>query len=149
MMAPISSIAPQPSPWHSPVPYLFGGLAAMVALIAFALFILACSYWKLSGYFDNHDGDIESAGSSLPENHNDNRKSSDMEEKYLVIMAGEAKPTFLATPSSTRTMSFGSSSWRSSSLEEEEEEVRVGSSDLVQGRTTEKHESAFHLPYHS
>ncbi|RLN04365.1 protein GLUTAMINE DUMPER 3-like [Panicum miliaceum] len=37
------------SAWHSPVPYLFGGLAAMLGLIAFALLILACSYWKLSG----------------------------------------------------------------------------------------------------
>ncbi|KAL4197360.1 hypothetical protein AMTRI_Chr04g187940 [Amborella trichopoda] len=36
------------SPWHSPVPYLFGGLAAMLGLIAFALLILACSFWKLS-----------------------------------------------------------------------------------------------------
>uniref|UniRef100_J3MGF3 Uncharacterized protein n=1 Tax=Oryza brachyantha TaxID=4533 RepID=J3MGF3_ORYBR len=40
------------SPWQSPVPYLFGGLAAMLGLIAFALLILACSYWKLSGYLD-------------------------------------------------------------------------------------------------
>ncbi|KAF5787554.1 putative protein glutamine dumper [Helianthus annuus] len=34
--------------WHSPVPYLFGGLALILGLIAFALLILACSYWKLS-----------------------------------------------------------------------------------------------------
>ncbi|KAL0453572.1 UNVERIFIED_CONTAM: protein GLUTAMINE DUMPER 3 [Sesamum latifolium] len=43
------------SPWHSPVPYLFGGLAAMLGLIAFALLILACSYWKLSGYLENRE----------------------------------------------------------------------------------------------
>ncbi|EMS45822.1 hypothetical protein TRIUR3_28536 [Triticum urartu] len=42
------TVAPH-SPWQSPVPYLFGGLAAMLGLIAFALLILACSYWKLSG----------------------------------------------------------------------------------------------------
>uniref|UniRef100_A0A6V7QRM9 Uncharacterized protein n=1 Tax=Ananas comosus var. bracteatus TaxID=296719 RepID=A0A6V7QRM9_ANACO len=35
------------SVWHSPVSFLFGGLAAMLGLIAFALLILACSYWKL------------------------------------------------------------------------------------------------------
>lgn len=29
------------STWHSPVPYLFGGLAAVLGLIAFALLILA------------------------------------------------------------------------------------------------------------
>ncbi|EMS55522.1 hypothetical protein TRIUR3_12089 [Triticum urartu] len=49
----INGTAPH-SPWQSPVPYLFGGLAAMLGLIALALLILACSYWKLSG-LDNHD----------------------------------------------------------------------------------------------
>ncbi|KAJ9557749.1 hypothetical protein OSB04_012363 [Centaurea solstitialis] len=158
MMPPLSSIspsspeAPQPSPWHSPVPYLFGGLAAMMGLIAFALFILACSYWKLSGYFDHHDGDIESGdgASALPENYTDT-KVSEMEEKYFVIMAGEAKPTFLATPaSSSRTMSFGSSSWRSNSTEEsssseEMKEARLGSGDPVRERNTGNHESADQL----
>nr|GFA24245.1 protein glutamine dumper 2-like [Tanacetum cinerariifolium] len=47
-MAPSASVIVQRSPWHSPVPYLFGGLAAMLGLIAFALLILACSYWKIS-----------------------------------------------------------------------------------------------------
>ncbi|XP_057786461.1 protein GLUTAMINE DUMPER 2-like [Salvia miltiorrhiza] len=96
------------SPWHSPVPYLFGGLAAMLGLIAFALLILACSYWKLSGYLENHgDGerDLEADGGDgaakpLPV----------MEEKFLVIMAGQEKPTFLATPMSSRASSFGSKS---------------------------------------
>ncbi|PPS09329.1 hypothetical protein GOBAR_AA11312 [Gossypium barbadense] len=45
------------SPWHSPVPYLFGGLAAMLGLIAFALLILACSYWRLSGRNSQLRGD--------------------------------------------------------------------------------------------
>ena len=45
--APSGSPAQRP-PWHSPVPYLFGSLAAMLGLIAFALLILGCSYWKLS-----------------------------------------------------------------------------------------------------
>ncbi|XP_010497820.1 PREDICTED: protein GLUTAMINE DUMPER 2, partial [Camelina sativa] len=44
-----SSMVVPHSPWHSPVPYLFGGLAAMLALISLALLILACSYWRLSG----------------------------------------------------------------------------------------------------
>lgn len=115
--APSSPISPQPSPWHSPVPYLFGGLAAMMGLIAFALLVLACSYWKLSGHFENDNRDIESGsrnedGTEPTENYN-NQELSDMQEKYFVIMAGENKPTFLATPSSSRTTSFGSSSWRS------------------------------------
>ncbi|KAG4113311.1 hypothetical protein ERO13_D13G215500v2 [Gossypium hirsutum] len=85
------------SPWHSPVPYLFGGLAAMLGLIAFALLVLACSYWKLLGYNEN-DGeggterDLE-AGEGKGE-----AGRPVMEPKVLVIMAGEKKPTFLATP---------------------------------------------------
>ncbi|GMI84203.1 hypothetical protein HRI_002089600 [Hibiscus trionum] len=104
------------SPWHSPVPYLFGGLAAMLGLIAFALLILACSYWKLSGYLENDgegssgqaDGDLE-AGEGKGD---DARLRAVMEPKVLVIMAGEVKPTFLATPigSSSRSFSFGNNS---------------------------------------
>ncbi|KAL6520662.1 hypothetical protein OROMI_032222 [Orobanche minor] len=103
--------AAQRSPWHSPVPYLFGGMAAMLGLIAFALMVLACSYWKLSGYPENRGGqgerDLEAgeAASQPPV----------MEEKFLVIMAGQEKPTFLATPMSSRASSFGSKSSCSSS----------------------------------
>ncbi|XWS70544.1 hypothetical protein CRYUN_Cryun03dG0056500 [Craigia yunnanensis] len=99
------------SPWHSPVPYLFGGLAAMMGLIAFALLILACSYWRLSGRLDNdsegadaerdvESGEKEAAGDS-------NMQVKVYEEKILVIMAGEEKPTFLATPLSNKASSFG------------------------------------------
>ncbi|MBA0553802.1 hypothetical protein Golob_012951 [Gossypium lobatum] len=97
------------SPWHSPVPYLFGGLAAMLGLIAFALLILACSYWKLSGYLENGergegDRDLE-AGDETQKGG-----APVMEQKFLVIMAGEVKPTFLATPISSRSSSFGDKS---------------------------------------
>ncbi|KAG0468619.1 hypothetical protein HPP92_017947 [Vanilla planifolia] len=50
------------SAWHSPVPYLFGGLAAMLGLIAFALLILACSYWKLSGFLEGGGDGAPAAG---------------------------------------------------------------------------------------
>jgi hypothetical protein len=97
------------SAWHSPVPYLFGGLAAMLGFIAFALLILACSYWKLSGYLEggagrgHDDGSIADGGkpaaSELP--------PPISEKKILVIMAGDVKPTYLATPMSSRASSFG------------------------------------------
>ncbi|PAN35607.1 hypothetical protein PAHAL_6G221400 [Panicum hallii] len=97
------------SAWHSPVPYLFGGLAAMLGLIAFALLILACSYWKLSGYLEGGAGRGDEDGSGA-----DGAKpaASDLpppiwEEKILVIMAGDVKPTYLATPMSSRASSFG------------------------------------------
>ncbi|KAI3814713.1 hypothetical protein L1987_14357 [Smallanthus sonchifolius] len=91
-ISPSSVVAPQPSPWHSPVPYLFGGLAVMMGLIAFALLVLAYSMWMNSGYFQNGDRDIESRnGNNPPPESNNKRELSD--KKYLVIMAGEAKPT--------------------------------------------------------
>ncbi|XP_044463637.1 protein GLUTAMINE DUMPER 5-like [Mangifera indica] len=94
-------VGQQRSPLHSPVPYLFGGLAAMLGLIAFALLILACSYWRFSHRLDSNDdqngerdlesGEKEQEGSSA-------KSVKVFEEKILVIMAGNEKPTFLATP---------------------------------------------------
>ncbi|XP_047972888.1 protein GLUTAMINE DUMPER 5-like [Salvia hispanica] len=93
----------QRSPWHSPVPYLFGGLAAMLGLIAFALLILACSYWKLSTAEEARDGDVESAKGDAAAAE---KALPVFEEKFLVIMAGDAKPTYLATPVCSRNASF-------------------------------------------
>ncbi|WOL08597.1 protein GLUTAMINE DUMPER 2-like [Canna indica] len=93
------------SGWHSPVPYLFGGLAAMLGLIAFALLLLACSYWRLSGYLDGGDGGEAEMGAktgaeaAVP--------VACYEEKVVVIMAGDEKPTYLATPIASRASSFG------------------------------------------
>ncbi|VAI92770.1 unnamed protein product [Triticum turgidum subsp. durum] len=91
------------SPWQSPVPYLFGGLAAMLGLIAFALLILACSYWKLSGYLDGDregqaaEGDGEKAAASGA-----SKPALDFQEHVVVIMAGDERPTFLAKPATSR-----------------------------------------------
>ncbi|KAJ0746333.1 putative protein glutamine dumper [Helianthus annuus] len=136
-MAPSSPISSQRSPWHSPVPYLFGGLAAMLGLIAFALLILACSYWKLSGYQHNHpdpERDLESGDHDI----NNDKTSAVLEEKYLVIMAGQVNPTFLATPISSRASSFGSRSGRSNStdissstLEMESDQLQVRGPGVV------------------
>ncbi|KAL4303875.1 hypothetical protein GQ457_10G005230 [Hibiscus cannabinus] len=98
--------------WHSPVPYLFGGLAAMLGLIAFALLILACSYWKLSGYLESGEGGDGDTDLEAGEGKGDQTLKGGapvMEPKFLVIMAGQAKPTFLATPIS----SFGNTSEKS------------------------------------
>ncbi|KAK1420906.1 hypothetical protein QVD17_22870 [Tagetes erecta] len=99
-----SAVAPSPikplrlSPWHTPVPYFFGGLAVLLGLIAFALLMLACSYENLSGDIENdvvEDRDLE-AGESKPDKDHD--QILVFEEKYVVIMAGKETPTFLATP---------------------------------------------------
>ncbi|OIW18658.1 hypothetical protein TanjilG_13410 [Lupinus angustifolius] len=106
--APVSSHQPQ-SPWHSPVPYLFGGLAAMMGLIAFALLILACSYWKLSTYLeDSGHGERDLEAGDPKNDDNNNKPQKPYEEKILVIMAGQHKPTFLATHVSSSTSRFSS-----------------------------------------
>ncbi|CAA0820013.1 Protein GLUTAMINE DUMPER 1 [Striga hermonthica] len=80
----------QPSPWESPVLYLFGVLSVVVGLIAFAILILVTSYKKLTaGNLDRRYNDVEAREKSGPQS---------TEEKYLVIMAGQEKPSFLATP---------------------------------------------------
>lgn len=122
----------QRSPWHSPVPYLFGGLAAMLGLIAFALLILACSYWKLSGYLENQgDGerDLE-AGEADGRDGAAKPAPPVMEEKFLVIMAGQEKPTFLATPMSSRASSFGSKSICSTSSTASSENSTLSEADF-------------------
>ncbi|KAF3339249.1 protein GLUTAMINE DUMPER 3-like protein [Carex littledalei] len=111
MVATPSTSSAVHSAWHSPVPYLFGGLAAMLGLIAFALLILACSYWKLSGYLEgsnNRNGDADATAEkpvALPV-----VPHICYEEKIVVIMAGDEKPTFLATPMSSQNSSFGDKS---------------------------------------
>ncbi|KFK27761.1 hypothetical protein AALP_AA8G425700 [Arabis alpina] len=87
-------------PWRSPVPYLFGGLAAMLGLIAFALLLLACSYWKLS--LQTEDGDDNGDAEKQTES-GEKVVAKIYEEKILVIMAGQNTPTFLATPVVAKT----------------------------------------------
>ncbi|KAL3650954.1 hypothetical protein CASFOL_007357 [Castilleja foliolosa] len=89
----------QRSTWHSPVPYLFGGLAAMMGLIAFALLVLACSYWEVSDGAgeDGGERDVEGGTAEKGDGGSDAKAPPVFEEKFLVIMAGDVNPTFLAT----------------------------------------------------
>ncbi|XP_043708370.1 protein GLUTAMINE DUMPER 5 [Telopea speciosissima] len=129
-MRTLNSIAPtgsqsamiQHSPWHSPVPYLFGGLAAMLGLIAFALLILACSYWKLSGYLENGDGAERDPESGDEKGGDGIKVQTVFEEKIVVIMAGDEKPTFIATPISSRASSFNDNKKKNNSEEIEKSE---------------------------
>ncbi|KAL3630018.1 Protein GLUTAMINE DUMPER 2 [Castilleja foliolosa] len=107
----------QRSPWHSPVPYLFGGLAAMLGLIAFALLILACSYWNAS---TGPERDVE-AGKG--EGGSDAKAPPVFDDKFLVIMAGDVNPTFLATPMINSKTSFLN--------DEKEKEEKVNEKDVT------------------
>ncbi|XP_023537956.1 protein GLUTAMINE DUMPER 5-like [Cucurbita pepo subsp. pepo] len=98
-----------PSPttlWHTPVPYLFGALAAVSSLIAIALLIIACSYcWNVSAsVLNGHAGaaraaDMESARGKGGDGRNPPPPTV-FQDKMLVIMAGEVNPSFIATPMS-------------------------------------------------
>ncbi|KAL3525801.1 hypothetical protein ACH5RR_014173 [Cinchona calisaya] len=80
--------------WNSPLPYLFGGLALLLFVIALALILLACSFTKspssITQSSDNH-GSSTAANVLRPE----------MEPRIVVIMAGDHNPTYLAKPTAT------------------------------------------------
>ncbi|XWS36886.1 hypothetical protein CRYUN_Cryun20dG0123700 [Craigia yunnanensis] len=79
--------------WNSPIPYLFGGLAVMLGLIAMALVILACSYKKSQS--NNSSGEAEEKPAKQV------TMQLEMEPKIVVIMAGDENPTYLAKPVSS------------------------------------------------
>lgn len=150
------------SPWQSPVPYLFGGLAAMLGLIAFALLILACSYWKLSGYLDGGSGNGQASGSAAAGEGAEGEKGSaagaarpalGFREHVVVIMAGDERPTFLAMPATSRpAVELGAAPVASScgcSHSEEEKKVEEVSSppppserDADDDAASRRHESS-------
>ncbi|XP_051114736.1 protein GLUTAMINE DUMPER 5-like [Andrographis paniculata] len=70
--------------WNSPIPYLFGGIAMALGVLALALVILACSYRNSSS-----SSSEKAAGEESP---------PDLEPRMVVIMAGETNPTHLAKP---------------------------------------------------
>ncbi|RRT57113.1 hypothetical protein BHM03_00012846 [Ensete ventricosum] len=81
--------------WRTPLPYLFGGLGAMMILIAVALVVLACSHRKSAGDRDS----AAAAASRLPEKAL--VAPLDMEPRFVVIMAGESTPSFVAKPTTS------------------------------------------------
>ncbi|KAL2522965.1 Protein GLUTAMINE DUMPER 1 [Forsythia ovata] len=84
--------------WNSPIPYLFGGLALMLGLIAFALLILACSYRKSSSAGESSNDAEEKPAKSV-----DQVLQPEMEPRIVVIMAGETIPSYLANPACAAT----------------------------------------------
>ncbi|TKY65001.1 GLUTAMINE DUMPER 2 [Spatholobus suberectus] len=98
-MRPINSVSSSPISssgikiWKSPIPYLFGGLAAMLALISVALVILVCSYRKRASQSSPEGEDMKEAMPKIIELNSD--------PEVLVIMAGDHKPTYLAKPISS------------------------------------------------
>ncbi|KAE9608350.1 hypothetical protein Lalb_Chr08g0234571 [Lupinus albus] len=90
---------------HSPrlplLTYWYGGLITILGFIAIAMFIrIAYSFWKLSSG-DNLQQQKQDLEAQKEETHQVH------EEKIFVVMAGQERPTFLATPMwSNRFSSF-------------------------------------------
>lgn len=86
--------------WTSPLPYLFGSLGIMVALIAVALVMLACSIRKQSS---RSSSSTSAAAAAAMEEKSikvgiDDDSSNNSVPQILVIMAGDDNPTHLAIP---------------------------------------------------
>ncbi|RLN12423.1 protein GLUTAMINE DUMPER 4-like [Panicum miliaceum] len=79
----------RPSLWRTPTPYLFLGFAFMMGLIAVALLVLICTRRKPSRRGDEERAAASSGRGLAP---------LDREApKGVVIMAGDALPSFLAS----------------------------------------------------
>jgi len=93
--------------WHSPIAYLIGGLGAIMALLAFALCILACCNWKKPrGSLEennlrseqNREPNIGRCGEENELMKNITSASND--EKVVVNMDGDERPTFITVSTS-------------------------------------------------
>lgn len=77
--------------WHSPTPYLFGGITAAVILVAMALLILLCSDRKPSSSADG-ESPSEIAVAVQPSER----------RLVVIVMAGDSIPSYVATPCDQR-----------------------------------------------
>ncbi|KAK7374700.1 hypothetical protein VNO80_08137 [Phaseolus coccineus] len=80
--------------WKSPIPYLFGGLAVMLALVSVALVILVCSYRKRDSSSESSSPEAEDMKSQAMTKI----LHTNSEPEIVVIMAGDHNPTYLAKP---------------------------------------------------
>ncbi|GLJ43161.1 hypothetical protein SUGI_0896050 [Cryptomeria japonica] len=87
--------------WHSPVPYLLGGVCVIVLLLAVAFILLLLSSLKIA-----HNGPSGNEGAHMI-NIEDGEKNAETKlsgcdqktvESVIVVMAGDEEPSFLATP---------------------------------------------------
>ncbi|XP_057952493.1 protein GLUTAMINE DUMPER 4 [Malania oleifera] len=86
---------------NSPIPYLFGGLALMLGLIALSLLILACSFRKVSSSFSSSSPTSSSREAEEKPVRAAVAMEPEIEPKIVVIMAGDENPTYLAKPVSS------------------------------------------------
>ncbi|KAK8716743.1 hypothetical protein V6N13_044045 [Hibiscus sabdariffa] len=75
--------------WHSPLPYLFGGLAVVFGIIGIALLFLACSHRRSRPEFLH---------AKEEKNNETIEASASIEPRIVVIVAGDDHPRFVAKP---------------------------------------------------
>jgi hypothetical protein len=83
------------SVWKTPAPYVLCGAAFIIASTAFLLIFLICSAMKSS-----HSRQSEETNMKSVQGRESNICSDEKDEKLVVIMAGDAMPSYIATPSS-------------------------------------------------
>ncbi|GLJ43142.1 hypothetical protein SUGI_0895380 [Cryptomeria japonica] len=89
--------------WRSPVPYLMGGMGAMLVLIVFALLLLFFSHWnkkRTAQESQSRDEHGESLKTEMGNRCTEGNDDCKMEKRIVVIMAGHENPTFIAKPTS-------------------------------------------------
>ncbi|WVZ79328.1 hypothetical protein U9M48_026920 [Paspalum notatum var. saurae] len=84
--------AARPGLWRTPTPYLFLGFASMMGLIVVALLVLICTRRKASSSPSRRGAAAAAAEASVRV-----LVPLDREPKVVVIMAGDALPSFLAS----------------------------------------------------
>ncbi|KAG6777543.1 hypothetical protein POTOM_017368 [Populus tomentosa] len=85
--------------WRSPIPYLFGSLGILLSIIVVALITLPCSYCRKHSRNSSSE-DEQRKPAAIPVS----MPVLDAEPKIVVIMAGENKPAYLATPINSSAM---------------------------------------------
>ncbi|XP_066379017.1 protein GLUTAMINE DUMPER 5-like [Miscanthus floridulus] len=87
----------RPSLWRTPTPYLFLGFAVMMGLIVVALLVLICTRRKASSSSADDEKAASVRGVLVP---------LDREPRVVVIMAGDALPSFIAVASAMKPLAF-------------------------------------------
>ena len=85
-----------PSSWRTPTPYIFLGLAFVMGVIAVALLVLINAR-KKAWSSSSDEKAAEAAHALVP---------LDREPKVVVIMAGDALPSFIAVASAMKPLAF-------------------------------------------
>jgi hypothetical protein len=91
----------RPSLWRTPTPYLFLGFATMMVLIAVALLALMCARRKASSSSSSANGGDEKPASVRVLVPLDREPP-----KVVVVMAGDALPSFIAVASARKPLAF-------------------------------------------